>query len=306
VNKNYISKGSAVSKMLNDTTEFLNNAHSKLRAILPNGRALIDYALNYIETARTAIDASVIGSACSLMGYIASSFGGFLSLPGIIGDVGIQRILGVCSQRIRAYSFGPVYQTTSDTGTVLKNLGISTVNSLIELTGFGDNLDSITINSKITAEQSANQLSLVNFVRNIAIINATKVAVRPKYESYDEATDIMNIVITALDAQLLKLGDEAPHIVYSAYDIVLTNHDAYTALELVRPLFIEAMQNLGADLAKVINYEIPPAVYPSLVLAYDRYEDLDREENLINRNIPTIKHPGFLPQGSTIEVLLNG
>jgi prophage DNA circulation protein len=40
-----------------------------------------------------------------------------------------------------------------------------------------------------------------------------------------------------------------------------------------------------------------------LVLAYNQYEDLEREREIITRNISIVQHPGFLPGGKTMEIL---
>jgi prophage DNA circulation protein len=63
------------------------------------------------------------------------------------------------------------------------------------------------------------------------------------------------------------------------------------------------MLGIGATLANIIDFEVPPVTISSLAVAYDKYEDLDREKEIITRNIPVIKNPGFLPGGETIELL---
>ncbi len=51
------------------------------------------------------------------------------------------------------------------------------------------------------------------------------------------------------------------------------------------------------------EFEVSPDTISSLELAYNKYEDLGREEEIISRNIILIKHPGFLPGGETLEIL---
>ena len=44
-------------------------------------------------------------------------------------------------------------------------------------------------------------------------------------------------------------------------------------------------------------------VLNTLSLAYDRYEDLNREGEIIERNKELILHPGFIPNGKIIDIL---
>ena len=44
----------------------------------------------------------------------------------------------------------------------------------------------------------------------------------------------------------------------------------------------------------------PKVTTPALVLAYNLFEDLDKESDIINEN--NIRHPGFVPGGDEIEV----
>ncbi|MFH1999959.1 MAG: DNA circulation protein, partial [Planctomycetota bacterium] len=72
-------------------------------------------------------------------------------------------------------------------------------------------------------------------------------------------------------------------------------------MELRNNLFRYLNQAAGS-LPQVIEYTVPPAVVSSLVLAYDMYEDLDREQEILDRN-RNIHHPGFLPAGEVLEIL---
>ncbi len=114
---------------------------------------------------------------------------------------------------------------------------------------------------------------------------------------------MMNEVISALDDHILKLGDDAADTDYDDYNITISDPNSFQAMESLRPVFVEAMRGVGAELATVVDYVVPPAVMLTLVLAYSKYSDLDRESEIIDRNIPTIKHPGFMPGGQTIEIL---
>ena len=141
-------------------------------------------------------------------------------------------------------------------------------------------------------------------MRVLAIVNAVRVAVRVSYDSYDKAMEVMNLVVERIDELLVLIGDESADETYADYDVYKNMDDSvYLSLVQLRATFITVMKQIGADLARVVDYQVPPAVIPTLVLAYERYNDITRDENIRTRNVPGVKHPGFLPEGQTIEVL---
>lgn len=171
---------------------------------------------------------------------------------------------------------------------------------------FGGQVETIEITTVNRARQAANRIVLTNLIRVSAILTACRIAVRGEYSSFDEAVEIMNAVVGTIDEILLKLGNEAGNgtqTVFSLYGVSIKNDVFYKVLEDIRPIFIKAMRVIGADLAKVIDFTIPVAVSSTLTLAYDRYADLDRADDLFNRNIQIVNHPGFLPNLQTIEIL---
>jgi len=122
--------------------------------------------------------------------------------------------------------------------------------------------------------------------------------------SYDDADAMMKAVTDKIDAQLEKLGDEVGSQVFTDYDEVeFDNDDDFDALQRVRAAFAGSMRIIGANLAKVVNYEVTGDGLSTLALAYDLYKDLDRADEIFNRNMPIVDHPGFLPDGGIVQVL---
>jgi prophage DNA circulation protein len=154
-----------------------------------------------------------------------------------------------------------------------------------------------------SARESANIEAIINMVRLMGITTAARIAVRIEYSSYDNAIKMLNKVVDAIDAHLLKLGDDAADTTYATYNISISDHLSYEALRSLRAVFVEAMIEVGASLSRVVDFTVPPVVLSSLELAHNKYNSLDREAEIINRNTPLIKHPGFLPQGKDIEIL---
>ncbi|KKL08150.1 hypothetical protein LCGC14_2578740, partial [marine sediment metagenome] len=125
--------------------------------------------------------------------------------------------------------------------------------------------------------QSANQEAIVNIVRLMAITTAARTAIRIDYTSHGSAIEIMNEITISIDAQLLKLGNDSANADYSNFNITIADPNNYQALRSLRPVIVKSMLEIGASLAKIINFEVPPTTTSSLVLAYEQYEVLNRE-----------------------------
>jgi prophage DNA circulation protein len=168
----------------------------------------------------------------------------------------------------------------------------------------GGLLDPIIVNSKASARLAANQIHQINMVRMLALIEACKIAVRIDYDSADQALSTMELIADKIDAQLLKLGNEAGETVISSFGVSVQNPEAYVAMENLRQTFIKSMKNLGASLAKIVNFEVPSNSISTLELTYDKYKDITREDIVFKRNKPLKAiHPGFMNPGNTVEIL---
>jgi hypothetical protein len=227
---------------------------------------------------------------CDLANSLVSAADSFLNLVGLVGDTASGEIFGSCSGYLKS---------RSETGKS------SVVNALLAMTDFGRDADdpdrsayggTVTpmadTNTAATQTQSDNREAITSLVKATAITNATRVAVRVDYESYEDAMAMLNKITDKIDAFLLTLGESDMNM-----------DEGYKAIDAVRATITEAMIDLGASLARVVYYEVPPVVTPAIALAYDKYYDLDRENQIIDRNRPLIMHPGFLPQGETLELL---
>lgn len=81
------------------------------------------------------------------------------------------------------------------------------------------------------------------------------------------------------------------------------NDDLYQSLQSQKRALIQAFPDPDIDLPSLITFE-NIQTQPCLVIAYDIYEKLEMETDIIKRN--DIVHPGFVPGGSLLEVISNG
>ena len=124
-----------------------------------------------------------------------------------------------------------------------------------------------------------------------------------QYESTNEAESFKKILLDKIDELVLTdLSDQF-------------NQD----LRDLRKVVVEDIDSRSINLPTITSY-VPLETVPALVISYILYGTVDDEQNIINRNnlytfnfsgepitenILGIQHPGFVPGGEELEVLLN-
>lgn len=121
----------------------------------------------------------------------------------------------------------------------------------------------------------ANYNATQTLMRRVTLVQAAGMVANMSLPVYDDALSLKSKLLTALD-------DEA----------AVANDDVYLALNNVRSkAFIDV--NAKIKNSARINTVQPKEVTPALVLAYDLYEDVARESEIVSRN--KLRHPGFTP-----------
>ncbi|OGS90863.1 MAG: hypothetical protein A2Z95_06250 [Gallionellales bacterium GWA2_60_18] len=151
------------------------------------------------------------------------------------------------------------------------------------LSGFGSSLLPVPATTPSRIQQGINQSAVVGLVQRAALIEATRAAGQTTFTSRTEAVAVRDQLANALQTQ----AETAPDTVYFA----LTD----LRVALVRDVGARA-----ANLADLIGYT-PTSTQPAIVLAYRLYGDPSRDAEIVARN--RVRHPGFVPGGSELEVL---
>lgn len=128
-----------------------------------------------------------------------------------------------------------------------------------------------------------NDQALNEFIRQLAVIGATKAVTGLTFTSVAEAYEIRDLVSPALD-ELMETADDPLYTVLYELRIAMIDDIAARADQLPQLLLKTFLDSL-----------------PSLFIAYDLYEDISRAPEIVDRN--NIFHPGFVPGGVPIEVL---
>ncbi|BCB26480.1 tail protein [Sulfurimicrobium lacus] len=134
-------------------------------------------------------------------------------------------------------------------------------------------------------QQASNRAAVQTLVRRIALIEAAKASSSVKYASREEAIALRDNLVAKLEAEAEDGAAPDP---------------VYFALTDLRVAVVNDIQTRAADLESLMQYT-PRATVPAIVLAYQIYEDPERDEDIVARN--RVKHPGFVPGGRALELL---
>jgi prophage DNA circulation protein len=132
--------------------------------------------------------------------------------------------------------------------------------------------------------QSRSQDALQEMVKQMAVAEHARVVAGQDYISYQEA-------LTARQ----QLADEIDTVSETAAD------EVYDTLQLLRAKVVQALPD--PKLPEIQTLTMRQAT-PAIVLAYKLYGDALRDSDITARN--SIRHPGFIPGGSSVEVVISG
>ncbi len=137
-------------------------------------------------------------------------------------------------------------------------------------------------NTPTRARMVQNKNAINTLVRQALITQSAGMVAAMPLPVYDDAIVIKNELLATIDTEIETANDET-----------------YLALKTLRSKTYADITARTQGAARLKNI-MPKEVMPSLVLAYDLYEDTGRDNEIIERN--KVRHPGFVP-ADTIKVL---
>jgi len=263
------------TSLVNDIGNMLNRVTTLVNSVAGAITSLVNGIVNGIMSIVNSLG-DLLDTPCELANAIMDAGDSIQGLVGITSDIEFGGVVGGCSGERRG-------DTTKLTGDSVPNkMGKSAARALVNGADFSE--DDL---SNTPEENQNNQTQLVNLMQASLLGNACMIGIRTEYNSQQEMMEMAELVADALDVLLGRLD----------------NIDLYNSVMDMRDSFVKSIIEKNSGLAKEIPYRVPTEVTPALLLAYDRYEDLDRDEEIFYRNTPSIHHPGFLPNGKEINIL---
>lgn len=129
--------------------------------------------------------------------------------------------------------------------------------------------------------EATNQSALQNLTKELVLSTRARAVVQIDFLSTEAALEAQREIVEGLDAQLN----------------LAANDDLFQSIQDVQTSITRALPRTGTTELITIT---PVQTIPALVIAYDEFEDLDKETEIIEEN--NIDHPGFVPGGEPIQV----
>lgn len=266
--------GIDIVQALGKIQQAVNSVNGVIKSAIATATGIITQAINLINT--------LLDAPCDLYETMQSAAESFQYLCGMAGEIVQGGVLGGCSGTTRGE------QVTLDGTEIPEALGQSIIIQMIEAQEIEE--DDFPIAS---AEQADNRTIIINAIRYMLLSFACRVFVRIQFTSKQQLIDYLNRLLDALDDLLLRLGEQT--------DLDVT--DVYIAIEQLRAAVAALMLEKANTLQSEITIQVGNTTKSTLELAYDLYEDVDRCAEIFNRNILTVRHPGFVPENTDISVL---
>ena len=130
-------------------------------------------------------------------------------------------------------------------------------------------------------KQQGNQDATINIAKELALAGNAQAAIDIAFLSTNAALEKQREIVSGLDIQSDQTTDD---------ELFQAIKDLQTALTRDLP------QTGITELIEIT----PSQTIPALVIAYAEFEDLDKENEIIDEN--AIDHPGFVPGGDLIKV----
>lgn len=133
-------------------------------------------------------------------------------------------------------------------------------------------------------QERNNQDKFINLMRRVSAVKAAGTAANTDFASFDDALAKRVEITSVIESQIREDDD----------------NDVYQALIDVNASLVDALPDEDSQLPRVQEVELDDTT-PSLLLAYDLFEDADNEADIISRN--KIRHPAFIEAGKKLKVL---
>lgn len=152
---------------------------------------------------------------------------------------------------------------------------------------FGSVTDAVIVGATpIRVQERLNRDQLNSLIQKTAIANYAKQVSEIPFSSVTEARAERTAFADTIDEQLFVTEDNA----------------TFQTLKDVNAQVAKILPDIEAELPDVKEYSVQETV-PAIVVAYDIYEDIELEADIITRN--AIANPNFINGGTVLEVVSN-
>lgn len=265
-------------------------------SLLDGAKRIMTTIQGTISKLRGAVS-SVVNESINIASQAISTVDTLLDTPCLLNDQynnvveAISNVCGLGEDTIEDFVNGEcsgaeISSTILDGSSIPSDLTVSATEQMVNAITTILNTDYDT-----TAEQELNIRATVDSNISLLLIEAMRISIRGVYANQTILFNTLNSLMSILETFFNRIGS------YNGAG------ELFESLTDLRDVFIEGMISKASDVAKLIDYTVSPDVETTLVLAYNQYEDITRDEEIFLQNQPVVDHPGFLPGNSTIRIL---
>jgi hypothetical protein len=224
---------------------------------------------------------------------VQESCNGFLTACGIGKNGVFGGVPGICSQVVRGASEEFNGENAPDT------LGKSTIDACLDVVKLID----VESTQFIPNSQVNNFLAIKDTFKYCLFASAINICMRTSFVGKESLLEYAKKIADMLDEFILMLGAETD---LSEFEYIsgefIDNSLLIIALSDLKGYFVQVSNSVAAATASIVTFVNTFEITNTLLLAYNKYEDLAREEEILSMN-PTVAHPGFISGGKEIKVL---
>ncbi len=240
-------------------------------------------AIAYLADIITSIDA-IVDEPIQLLNTIQNAGQQLLNVCGLGVETIIGGTIGEYSDLVRGDKI------ILDGKSVPENIAKSVIDGAIEAASY-----SYEDISYVQEEQIKNTKLILAYLKIILMGTIAKIAIRTIFNSQEIAEDYRDKIKEAMDDVLLIIGD--------LVDEEIDDSLLYESMDDLRNSFMSSFEIKIAGIKKSVTFTTPPDGMSCLEIAYRKYYDLDRAEDIFERNRSTIKHPSFCTGGEELKIL---
>jgi len=160
----------------------------------------------------------------------------------------------------------------------------SKAKSISNFSAFGLSGEVISGDTPTRIKQKENQETFNNFIKQVSIAKNAEYSANTEFNSLSEANEKREEISALIEEQ----------------KELTSSDDIFQEMQALNAIIVKTIPDIDNELPN-IETVVPRRTTNSLLVTYDLFENLESEQDLINRN--GIKNPAFIEQGVSLEVI---
>lgn len=245
------------------------------------------------------VSGSALGLAGKIVGALNSARGLFVPAMSALSDVvfAANRITSSLGSLLRApAAFAQAVMGMVGQLKVMASEPKYAMASYRSLFKYGADIPKPATTTPSRRREAENQVAMTALVRRAAMVDAAETASLITFDSFEAAVAARDELASVLDAE--SVGELSDGSVIEVAD------EVHQAMVDLRAALIKDITARSIDAPRLTTTMLPSTM-PAVVAAYEIWGDATRADELVTRNAGMIPHPGFVPGGRPLEIVID-